>query len=290
MESTARKRNIASLQMLTCAALWSIAGIFIKLLDANGMVIAGFRSLIASLVFLVYIKKKRIKIVFNKDVLISAVFLAVTFFAFVWANRLTTAANAIVLQFTAPIFIIILSAVFFRQKYALCDIITVIFTLGGISLFFLDQLNGGQMLGNLIGLFSGFTMAGMFIAVKQNSASDRMSGMLFGHLLTAIIGIPFIFFTENTINTNFAMCILILGIVQLGIPYLLMALATEHCPPLTLSLLSAVEPLLNPVWVAIFYGEMPGIFAFIGGIIVIVTITVWCIYKELKLRNNRSAS
>jgi len=276
--------------MLLCAALWSIAGIFIKLIDGNSMVIAGFRSLVAASVFIVYIKAKKLKIILNKSVIISAISLCTTFFAFVGANKLTTAANAIVLQFTAPVFIIIISFFLFKEKFSSSDIITVIVTLGGISLFFLDKLDGGQFLGNIIALFSGFTMAVMFIAVKKNTESERMSGMLFGHLMTAIIGIPFFFFTENTVNAISVSCILILGIVQLGIPYLLLALASEHCPPLTLSLLSALEPLLNPVWVAIFYHEIPGIFSLIGAVIVIVTITLWSVLPKASKTDGDGAS
>ncbi|MBQ9922500.1 MAG: DMT family transporter [Clostridia bacterium] len=290
MEGNIKRQRIAALQMLLCAALWSIAGIFIKLIDGNSMVIAGFRSLVAASVFIVYIKAKKLKIILNKSVIISAISLCTTFFAFVGANKLTTAANAIVLQFTAPVFIIIISFFLFKEKFSISDIITVIVTLGGISLFFLDKLDGGQFLGNIIALFSGFTMAVMFIAVKKNTESERMSGMLFGHLMTAIIGIPFFFFTENTVNAISVSCILILGIVQLGIPYLLLALASEHCPPLTLSLLSALEPLLNPVWVAIFYHEIPGIFALIGAIIVIVTITLWSVLPKASKTDGDGAS
>jgi len=290
LEGNIKRQRIAALQMLLCAALWSIAGIFIKLIDGNSMVIAGFRSLVAASVFIVYIKAKKLKIILNKSVIISAISLCTTFFAFVGANKLTTAANAIVLQFTAPVFIIIISFFLFKEKFSSSDIITVIVTLGGISLFFLDKLDGGQFLGNIIALFSGFTMAVMFIAVKKNTESERMSGMLFGHLMTAIIGIPFFFFTENTVNAISVSCILILGIVQLGIPYLLLALASEHCPPLTLSLLSALEPLLNPVWVAIFYHEIPGIFSLIGAVIVIVTITLWSVLPKASKTDGDGAS
>lgn len=290
LESIIKKQRIAALQMLLCAALWSIAGIFIKFIDGHSMVIAGVRSLIASSVFIFYIKSKKLNIVLNRSVIISAVSLCTTSFAFVWANKLTTAANAIVLQFTAPIFIIIISVIFFKEKFSFADIITVIITLVGISLFFIDKLNSGQLIGNLIAIFSGLTIGIMYIAVKKNTEQERMSGMMFGHLLTALIGIPFIFFTENTINAVSVTCILILGIVQLGIPYLLLALASEHCRPLTLSLLSSLEPILNPVWVALFYHEVPGVFAFIGGIIVIVTITVWTILPKNSTPEDDGAS
>jgi drug/metabolite transporter (DMT)-like permease len=122
----------------------------------------------------------------------------------------------------------------------------------------------------------------MFIAVNNNTENDRMSGMLFGHLLTAIIGIPFIFFTENTIDSTAIICLLVLGVVQLGIPYVLYALASKDCSPLACSLIGMLEPILNPIWVLIFDGETPGFYALIGGIIVVAAVTVWCVIGEDK--------
>ncbi|MEF9972805.1 MAG: DMT family transporter [Clostridia bacterium] len=280
-----KAENKAIIQMMICASLWSVAGIFIKLIHLNGFVIAGFRSLFAALTVLVYMRVKKERIVISKNVLLNAVFLAITFLGFVVANKLTTAANAIVLQFTSPVFILIGSALFLKERFTRADVLVVIATFLGIALFFFDQLEGGALLGNLIAVGAGLSMACMFLAVKKTQASERMSGMLAGHLLTALIGIPFLMFTENQLDGQAIGFLALLGVVQLGIPYILYGLAAEYCPPLACSLIAAIEPLLNPVWVAIFDGETPGMFALIGGVIVVCSITLWCVWKERQARS-----
>lgn len=277
-----KKQRIAMLEMLLCACLWSIAGLFIKLIDWSPLVIAGFRSLFSALTVLVFMAITRQRIFFNKKVAISAFFLAATFLCFVGANKLTTSANAIILQFTAPIFIMLFSAVFRKQKFSKLDVATVLLTLGGIILFAIDGISSGHALGNLVGLMAGIFMAGMYITVGDGQGPERMNGLFFGHLLTALIGLPFILPTEPIFTPKAMGAVIILGVVQLGIPYILLALASEHCPPLACSLISAAEPLLNPVWVAIFAKEYPSPLALTGGVIVIAVITLWCILKDRK--------
>ena len=271
-----QKRNVAILQMALCAGLWSIAGIFIKLIPWHPMVIAGLRSLLAGAVVLVYMKVRGWKLKISKNSVTSGIFLCITFCTFVVANKLTTAANAIVLEFTSPVFIVVLSALFFGQRFTKADLITVALTLGGISLFFFDQLTPGGMAGNFVALSAGLFQACTYIFVGRDDDSGRMSGIFIGHLLTALVGIPFALFHTTQFTALPVVSILVLGILQLGIPYVLFGEASRVCPPLMCSLIGAVEPLLNPVWVFIFDGEHPGPWALVGGIIVIVTITCWC--------------
>lgn len=278
MQSDQARKGI--LCMAACAALWSIAGILIKLIPWNALVIAGGRSLVAAMVFLVYIKVKRIKIVVNKNALLIMGFTAVNFLLFVRANKLTTAANAIVLEFTSPVFILLISALVLRQKYKKQDILAVAIVTVGIALFFVDQLNAGGLLGNLCALGAGLTVALMYIVAGGATEEERFSGLFFGHLLTAAVGLPFLFFTKNPMTATAIAALLALGAVQLGIPYVLYAIALKYCPPLQCSLIAAIEPLLNPVWVFLLDGEAPGTFALIGGAIVIVAITAWSMWKE----------
>jgi len=275
---TLSKKNLAILQMLICASLWSIAGIFIKLIPWSPFVISGTRSAVSGIVVFAYIKIKKMPVIANKRTLISGLVMCLVYTCFVTANKLTTAANAIVLQFTAPVFIMIFSALFFKQKFSRADLLAVIFTLAGISLFFLDQLTPGHLLGNIVGIFSGMFMAGMYITIGNADSTERMSCVFFGQVMTAIVAVPFIFITKPQVTTIPALSIIILGVFQLGIPYILFAKAVEYCPPLACSLLGAMEPLLNPIWVAIFNGETPGIYALFGGIIVVATVTLWCVF------------
>lgn len=276
------KQRKAIVQMLICATLWSIAGILIKLIDYNPFVIAGFRGLFAAITVGFYMMVTKQRLVLSKQVLLSAFFLAATFFCFVSANKLTTAANAIVLQFTSPIFIMLISAVLFRQRFKPLDYITVLLTLSGIAVFFVSGLRDGHLAGDLVGVLAGVFMAGMYISVNRTDKTAKMSGIFFGQVLTAVVGIPFIFFTQGTMSSVAVISIVVLGVVQIGIPYILLALASNHCPPLACSLIGALEPLLNPVWVFIFIGERPGVFSIIGGIIVIVGVTTQCILQDRK--------
>ena len=272
-----KKENRAMLEMLMCAALWSIAGIFIKLIPWNSFVISALRSFFAGLTVLVYIRIKGYKIVINRQTLIPGLLLGLVYIAFVAANKLTTAANAIVLQFTDPIFIVIFSALFFGQRFKKRDFIAVICTFIGIGMFFLDQLSEGYLIGNFVAIFAGACLGGMFIAMGKAETQERFSAMLVGQAVAFIFGLPFIITTKPEFSALPVLYIIILGVLQLGIPYILYGRAAEHCPPLACSLLGALEPLLNTVWVLIFDGEKPGLFALIGGVIVIVSVTVWCI-------------
>ena len=219
-------KDRAILYMVTCAVLWSTAGILIKFLPWNPMVIAGTRSLISAGVYFLYMRHEKMEFIINKYSVLSGIALTGTFVFFVAANKLTTSANAIVLQYSAPIFILILSALIYRQKFRIGDIITVAATSMGISLFFLDKLSGGYLLGNLLAIAAGISFACMFVLTGHTDENSRGSGILLGHLITALIGIPFAFFIPTPITTGNIIVILVMGIFQLGIPYILYGLTS----------------------------------------------------------------
>ena len=272
------KENKAILEMLTCAALWSIAGIFMKMLPWNGFAIASLRSLIAGLTIACYMCLTRRKFVLNKKTLLSGILTGCVYTCFACANKLTTAANAIVLQFTSPVFIVIFSALLFGTKIKKADLVTVLITLAGIALFFFDELESGYVFGNFVAIAAGMFMAGMYIAVGNLEGDARFTAIVIGQTVTFLIGLPFVITTKPVLTPVTLSCILVLGIFQLGISYILYVKSSEYCPPLACCLLGGLEPLLNPVWVMLFDGEKPGIFALIGGIIVVATITIWCAF------------
>ena len=276
------KESKATLEMLLCAALWSIAGIFMKLLPWNGLAVASLRSLIAGLTIAAYMLLRRIRLCLTKRTLKAGVMTGCVYLCFAWANKLTTAANAIVLQFVAPVFIVVFSAIFLRQKIRRADLAVVIFTLLGIALFFFDQLTPGYVMGNFVAIAAGMFMAGMFLMVGEIRGDERFSAILVGQSFTFLVGLPFVLLTKPVFTGTALASILILGVFQLGISYILYAKAAEHCPPLACCLLSALEPLLNPVWVFLFDGERPGLFALIGAVIVIGSITVWTVLGQKK--------
>ena len=277
-----KKENIAVIEMLICAALWSIAGILIKLIPWTGFSVAAMRGLIAGITIAVYMALKKYRFILNKKTLITGMLSAMVYTCFVCSNKMTTAANAIVLQFTSPVFIVIFTTVIYKTGIRRADLLVVLFTLAGITLTFLDKLESGYILGNFVAVGAGMFMAGMFVSVGNCEREERFSGILLGQFFTFLIGLPSLIISKPEFTPAATAAILTLGVFQLGISYILYIKSSKYCPPLACCLLGAVEPLLNPVWVMIFDGETPGLLAFIGGIIVIASVTVWCIFGKDK--------
>lgn len=275
MDNINRRRGIV--EMLICATLWSIAGILIKLLPWNGFAVASLRSLIAGITIFIYMLITGKKLVVNRKTVLSGILTGCVYICFVCANKLTTAANAIVLQFTSPIFIVVFTALIFKTRIKGRDLAAVILTLLGIALFFLDKLEAGYVAGNIVAIAAGMFMAGMYMAVGNLEGDSRFSAVVFGQTFTFLVGLPFVIATKPVMSTVTVLSILALGVFQLGIGYILYIRASSSCPPLACCLLGVLEPLLNPVWVMIFDGETPGMFALLGGIVVITTVTIWCI-------------
>ena len=273
-----KKEHIGILQMIACAVLWSIAGIFLKLLPWHGLAACSLRSLIAGITIGVYMAIKHIPFSLNRGTLTTGLLTGCIYVCFVMANKMTTAANAIVLQFTAPVFIVLFSAVLYKKKIRREDLAVVLVVLAGIALFFFDQLGPSTAAGNCVAILAGMFMAGMFMGVERLQPDERFSAILIGQAFAFLVGLPAVILTKPVMNATTVSSILILGVFQLGLSYVLYVKASETCPALACCLLSAAEPLLNPVWVMIFDGETPGIYALIGGIIVITAVTAWTIW------------
>lgn len=199
---------------------------------------------------------------------------------------MTTAANAIVLQFTVPIFVMLFSMAFFHQKPKKLDVAACIVVFGGILFFFLDSLEMGGGVGNFIALLSGVAYAGVFL-MNDMPGGDAISSVFWGDVISAVTGLPFLL-QETEFTATALTSLVILGVFQVGVAYIFMCIGLKTTPPVTASLVSGIEPVLNPILVALFYGETVGTFALIGAVIVIGGVVG---YNVLQARDNtRSAS
>lgn len=266
--------------LLLCTLMWSISGLLIKQIPWNAAVIAGFRSLLAGGVMALYIRISGLRFRIDAIAIKSGLLMGAMFLSFTLANKLTTAANAIVIQSSAPAFVLLYGAVFRRQRIRRLDIITVVLTLIGIAVFFFDQMTPGRLLGNFVALLAGVLLAGTYIVTCGAPKESCMNGILLAHLLTAAIGIPLAFVLDTPATGGAIWRIALLGIVQLGIPYVLYGLAVEDCPPLAVSLIGMTEAIFNPVWVFLFTGEAPGAVALLGGAIVLCSIAFWIVRSQ----------
>lgn len=261
--------GISILYLLITAILWSTGGLLIQSIDAHPFAIAGGRSMIAGVLLWVYLRKPRFT--FSKAQLAGALFYALTVILFVLANKLTSAANAILLQYTGPIHVALFSWMFLKEKVTKIDWLAIIAVIIGMCLFFMDDISTDGMLGNIVAILAGMAFAGLAISLRMQKDESPLESILLGNIVTGLFGFAWLY-QSMPMNQDSMIGLLLLGIVQLGIPYILYAKAIQHVTALESILIPVLEPLLNPLWVFLASGIIPGYGACIGGVIVVTAI------------------
>lgn len=259
-------KPVARVMMVSVALCWSTMGVAFKFIDWDPLVIAAVRNLLTFLYLAAY--RRSMKFSLKKDVVIGALIAYLTQTAFTYANKYTSAANAIVLQYTNPVFVVLISWLFLHQKVKLRDIVLSLIMIGGTALFFLDDLSAGQLLGNVCGLISGIGMA-CSILYACNNPADLQEYTMLNSLISVVVGIPAAIQHPPQFDVASLIAVFFLGVVASGIATVLMAKSAPHLASVEVSMLLMLDPILNPVWVALAVGEIPGSLALIGMVIVI---------------------
>lgn len=255
--------------------LWSTGGMFIKLTSLDAYQVTFYRSLLAGLTVLLITRRNGLRI--NLFGLMSSAIYATLLFLFVWATKHGTSANAIFLQYTAPIYILIFAPFLIGEKFHLRDLITIILCIGGMSLFFVGQLDTTAYMANIAALGSGIFL-GLYIMLLRHPRAAGMNStitVIYGNLLLALITLPSGIESLATITWLDAAAVGFLGIFQIGISYILFIKGvTGGTRPLDASIIGFIEPILNPVWVFLFVGERPSNWAILGGTIILATVVL----------------
>lgn len=280
-----KERPKAILFLILTATLWSLGGLLIKSVNSNPLAIAGMRSGISAIIILIAVGKPKFNWSFAQ--IGAALFYTGTVLLFVAANKSTTAANAILIQYTAPVYVAFLGAWLLKEKVKPLDWLTIAVVLGGMLLFFVDDINTKGVFGNILAAVSGLSFAAFAVFMRMQKEGSPLESVLLGNILTAIIGIPFIF--GSVPDTKGWFCLVVLGVVQLGLPYILYAKAIKHVTALEASIIPVIEPLLNPIWVFLLLGEKPGKWALLGGLVVLAAVTFRCIAPLRKYQMNTQA-
>ncbi len=293
--------------MLVAVLLWSTGGLFIKLTSLDAYQVTFFRSLFAAVTVLIITRKDGLRI--NAFGVMCTLIYSTLLFLFVWATKHTTAANAIFLQYTAPIYILILAPFVIGEKFHLRDLATVIFCIAGMSLFFVGDLTIGETRGNIAALGSGIFLGLYVMLLKHPKATGQSSPpyqggvaaasadgvvlsssnpqsinpvitVIYGNFLLALVTLPNGVAAIPTLTLSDFAAVAFLGIFQIGISYILFIKGVQMgTRPLDASIIGFIEPLLNPVWVFLFVNERPSNWALIGGIIIIATVVVHTLYQ-----------
>ena len=270
--------------ILAAAILWSTGGVFIKLISLNTYQLSFFRSTFAALVFLILFRK--VVVYANGFAILNAFFYVVVLIFFVLATKLTTAANAIFLQYTAPIYVLIFEPIINKTKFEKINIITIIICLLGMILFFMGELSPGHLEGNLAALLSGVAFAAFFLGMRKNKSEYQFSSIFYGNIFIALICIPSLF-SINALVINDLWMVAYLGIFQIGIAYAIFSYGLKRVYAIEASIIGMIEPVLNPVWVFFGYGEVPSFMAIIGGVIIVATITIRAFILESPIMKGR---
>ena len=261
-----KRRSAVGLLVLT-GVIWSTGGFMIKLIPWPPLVIAGLRSGVAALVIYLYNRPQKLPV--GKYTLGGAVAYAVMVIFFVLANKLTTAGNTILIQYTAPVYVALIGFSFLRERVSLIDWITILFILSGLLLFFLDDLSGTNLWGNIAAIFSSFGFSGLILFLRKQKKGRPIDSVLIGNLLTFCICTPFIF-QDVTFEASIWLKIVFLGIIQLGLAYILFTIAIKHVTALDAVIYPVIEPIFNPIFAYVFLGETLQFFAYIGGALVLM--------------------
>ena len=273
-------RRTGVLFVFIAAVLYSIGGLCIKVIPWSGIAINGGRTAIALVVIGVFLAATKHPPRLNRWIFLGAVCVFGTNLLYAVANKLTTAANTIVLQFTAPIFVIVFSLLFWHKRPRKLDLIACAVVFGGVLFFFVDSLEMGGGLGNFLALLSGVSYAGVFL-MNDMPDSDALSSVFWGEVLSSVTGLPFLL-QETDFSPVPMTSLVILGAFQVGLAYILLTIGLRTTPAVTASLVSGIEPVLNPILVAVFYHETIGPLALLGAAIVIGGILG---YNMLKLKS-----
>jgi len=264
------ERRKAIIFLILAAMLWSTAGVLVKALDWQPVSILAGRGLFTSILFLLYMRRLPNRV--TRWTLLAAGSSIATQFLFVTSTKLTTAANAIFLQYTAPIYVVLLAYWLLREKPSRTDWIAMGTIFTGLLLFFGDQLSPNGFYGNILAVFSGVTSAVLTVSLRAQKDGSPEDSILIASLLFAVLGLPSILKETQTI-TNW-LAIAYLGVFQIGLAFIFFTKGIKHIPALEANLIVTLEPILNPVWVFLFLGERMGKSALLGGLVVLAGVIV----------------
>ena len=270
---TRSAKSSALFFVLAAALLWSTGGLFIKWTTLSGLELSFGRSLFAAITVALFTRHEGFGL--NRLTAVASVLYAALLLLFVLATKQTTAANAIFLQYTAPVYLLILEPLVYKEKFRSRDLITVLVCLAGMTLFFVGKLRPQDVTGNLLALASGLCFALYVLLLRHAKARtvNRASSVIYGSLLLVIFTAPAGLAAIPRLTQHDVLVVLYLGVVQIGLAYTLFTVAMARgVRSLDAGIIGYIEPVLNPIWVFLVLGEKPSGWALLGGVIIIVAV------------------
>ena len=265
------------------AVLFSVGGLGVKVIPWKGLSIASFRSLLAVLVLVIFARAIRHPLKLTRGVVFGAAAVCCNSMFFTMATKMTTAANAILLEFTSPIFVILFLCLVFHEKPKGLDILACVLVFAGIGCFVLDGLGQGNLPGNVLAIFAGMGYAWVFL-MNRLPGGDALFSTILGQCFSVVIGLPSLL-TETDHSMPVMLWAVGLGVFQLGLAYVFLTTGLRTAPPVPASLVAGIEPVLNPILVALVVGETLSGWSILGGVVVFGTVMA---YNVIEARREKA--
>jgi drug/metabolite transporter, DME family len=269
------QRITSRLQLIAAAALFSTGGAAIKATDLSSWQVASFRSGIAALAIMMLVPASRRA--WNRRVLLVSVAYATTLVLFVLANKMTTAANAIFLQSSAPVYVLLLGPLLLREPIQRQDLVFMSVIGLGLALFFVGSeapvaTAPNPALGNVLGMLSGvswaFTVIGLRWLGSEGEGGGAVATVAVGNILAFLGCLPLALPVIGATPMDW-LTVSYLGVFQIGLAYFCLTRGIRHVTALEASVLLLIEPALNPIWAAIVHGEIPSTWSLGGGTLIL---------------------
>ena len=257
------------LLVVAAALLWSTGGLAIKLVPLPALGVAFWRSLVSAIFLVVVFRPARAR--WRHASIATSLIYALMILSFVSATKMTTAANAIFLQYTGPLYVLAFAPFLLKERFRHVDAAAMAVALAGMSLFFVGRLDPGALTGNLVAVVAGFFFGLVILLLRRDAAGDAIPSVIAGNFLAAALAFPFAR-GHLALGGRGILLVLFLGIVQLGISYVLFVRGLTVVPAAEASLLGMLEPMFNPLWAFLGLGEKPSAWALLGGAIVLCAV------------------
>ncbi|MBQ7520810.1 MAG: EamA family transporter [Clostridia bacterium] len=275
------KQNKAALYALAGGIIWSFSGLFSRMVSWNSFTLVALRALVAAVIL--GFSRGSFRIRPNKGLWLCGLGISMTSLLYMSALHFTSTANAVVLQYTASVFVILYLFLVKRQKPLKSELIATFFVILGVCLCFSGGLSGGTLVGNLLGLLSGMTYAVVFLTTRY-AGNDPVDSVYFGTLLSCALALAVPFDKGFSLTLRDLAIMLGLG-CSLGLGYLFFSLGMRYgLSPVRSCIISNAEPVLNPIWVFLLLGENPGVMSILGAAVVLAAITVQSLYEARRTK------
>jgi drug/metabolite transporter (DMT)-like permease len=264
------------LLIAAAALLWSTGGLAIKLVPLPAIGVVFWRSFLSALFLIAVFRPSLAR--WRRASAPTAIVYALMILSFVSATKMTTAANAIFLQYTGPLYVLVFAPLLLKEPFRKADAAAVVVALSGMSLFFVGRLEAGALAGNLMGVLAGVFFGFTILCLRRDATRDAIASVLAGNLLAALLALPFAW-GNLALDARGLLLVLFLGVVQMGVSYILFVKGLEAVAAAEASLLGMLEPMFNPLWVFLGLGERPTGWALLGGTIVLLAVAARTIFS-----------